>query len=94
MDRSSAGSATLQTLVGASAIDEVSHNPTGAVLKLHILVDSSSVEVFANDGEVAMTACFFPEPEATGVELYALDGTVRLNRLAFYPLSSATPATD
>ena len=37
----------------------------GPKIKLQILVDRSSIEVFADDGRVAMSSCFIP---ATGHE--------------------------
>jgi fructan beta-fructosidase len=30
-------------------------------IKFHIFVDRSSIEVFANNGEIAMTSLIFPE---------------------------------
>ena len=32
-------------------------------LTLRILVDRTSIEVFANDGKVVMTSCFLPDPK-------------------------------
>jgi fructan beta-fructosidase len=45
--------------------------PGGALTELHVVVDRSSVEVFA-DG-VAVTALVFPPPDAVGIELYSSD---------------------
>jgi sucrose-6-phosphate hydrolase SacC (GH32 family) len=36
------------------------------------------VEVFANDGQVAMTNLVFPKPQSTGVALFAEGGTAQL----------------
>ena len=44
------------------------------VLRLHILIDRCSVEVFADDGRVAMTNLVFPPADAQGIELYATGG--------------------
>jgi len=44
-------------------------------LKLQVFMDTSSVEIFINDGEFVMTARIFPEPESEGIEIFALDGT-------------------
>ncbi|CAM4384883.1 glycoside hydrolase family 32 protein [Paenibacillus alkaliterrae] len=57
-------------------------------LKLHIFVDQSSVEVFANDGEIAVTDQIFPDPTSTGMELYVKDGEAKLVSLKLYPLQS------
>jgi fructan beta-fructosidase len=44
------------------------------VLHLHIFIDSCSLEVFGNHGRAVITDLIFPEPNATGLELYASDG--------------------
>ncbi|MBV9501264.1 MAG: glycoside hydrolase family 32 protein [Acidobacteriaceae bacterium] len=44
------------------------------VLRLHILVDRCSVEVFAQDGRIAMTSLVFPPPGTHGLEAYARGG--------------------
>jgi fructan beta-fructosidase len=46
----------------------------GNELRLHILVDRSSVEVFAEDGLIAMTNLIFPPPGARRVEFYSKGG--------------------
>jgi sucrose-6-phosphate hydrolase SacC (GH32 family) len=43
-------------------------------LELEVLVDRSSIEVFANGGQVAMTSLVFPPAEANGIEAYATGG--------------------
>jgi sucrose-6-phosphate hydrolase SacC (GH32 family) len=43
-------------------------------LELEVLVDRSSIEVFANGGQVAMTSLVFPHAEANGIEAYATGG--------------------
>jgi fructan beta-fructosidase len=47
---------------------------THGILRLNILVDRSSVEVFAADGRVASTNLIFPPSGTTGAEVYAKDG--------------------
>lgn len=39
--------------------------------KLHVFVDRSSVEVFANDGERVISDRIYPPPGSEGIELYA-----------------------
>jgi sucrose-6-phosphate hydrolase SacC (GH32 family) len=46
----------------------------GAELKLHILIDESSVEVFAGDGQVTLTNLVYPPKAGTKVEPYAVGG--------------------
>ena len=48
---------------------EVSLLPQQGKIKLHIFVDRSSVEVFGNDGEAALTDRIFPTSKMQQVEL-------------------------
>lgn len=62
-------------------------NRNGRV-KLHIFVDWSSVEVFANDGYTVITDRIFPKPESQDVALYAEGGTARLIYMDIWNLQS------
>ena len=44
------------------------------MLKLHLVIDRYSVEVFINDGEQVMTATLYTDPAATGIS-FAVDGS-------------------
>ncbi|GGG13567.1 invertase [Paenibacillus albidus] len=44
------------------------------MLTLHMFVDTSSVEVFVNDGEAVFSARIFPEQVSTGIRLFAEGG--------------------
>jgi fructan beta-fructosidase len=57
-------------------------------IKLHIFVDRSSVEVFANDGELVMTDRIYPPPGSNGIELYSLGGAAKVVSLSYWPLQS------
>jgi len=57
-------------------------------VKLHIFVDRSSVEVFANCGEKVMTNRIYPPPGTTGIELYSIGGTAKVISLSYWPLES------
>jgi fructan beta-fructosidase len=63
----------------------------GGVVRMRILVDSSSVEVFGNDGETVITDLVFPDEASGGVEIFATGGKCRVLSLEAYPLRSATP---
>jgi len=54
---------------------------TANTLDLQVLVDRSSVEVFAGDGRLAMSNLVYPDPDSTGVSLSATGGTAQLRRL-------------
>ncbi len=68
--------------------------PENGRIKLHIFVDWSSVEVFANGGKVVMTDQIFPEPASTGLELYAAEGAVKLVSMKVHTLKSIYSSRD
>ncbi|GAC1447877.1 MAG: levanase [Isosphaeraceae bacterium] len=55
-------------------------------VKLHLLVDATSVEVFADGGQVVLTDQIFPKPDSQGVSLFATSGTARLRSLEAWEL--------
>ncbi|MGW1951482.1 GH32 C-terminal domain-containing protein [Streptomyces sp. NPDC001920] len=57
-------------------------------VKLRILVDRSSVEVFGGNGEAVITDQIFPDPSSTGVEVFAEGGTATLDHLRAWQLTS------
>ncbi|NGO46722.1 GH32 C-terminal domain-containing protein [Streptomyces ureilyticus] len=57
-------------------------------VKLRILVDWSSVEVFGGNGEAVITDQIFPDPASTGVEVFAEGGTATLDHLRAWQLKS------
>jgi levanase len=60
---------------------------------LRILVDWSSVEVFADDGRRVITDQVFPGDASQGVQLFSEGGSTVLDQLAIRPLRSAWTAT-
>jgi fructan beta-fructosidase len=48
------------------------------LVRIRILVDTSSVEVFADQGQVVLTDQIFPDPSSNGVSLFANNGTATL----------------
>jgi fructan beta-fructosidase len=62
--------------------------PRNGRVALHVFVDHSSVEVFANDGARVLTHRIFPAPESDGVSLVAEGGTARLVGLDAWSLRS------
>jgi len=67
-------------------------SPVNGTIKLRILVDRTSIEVFANDGLVSMTSCFLPKNKTTGLELYATEGHVRVRSLRVAALKACHAA--
>ncbi|MFI7407248.1 GH32 C-terminal domain-containing protein [Streptomyces sp. NPDC049627] len=62
--------------------------PENGRVKLRILVDRSSVEVFGGSGEAVITDQIFPDPAGTGVEVFAEGGTTTLERMRAWQLRS------
>jgi fructan beta-fructosidase len=56
------------------------------VRTLAILVDRTSIEVFANEGETSLSACFLPTDDRLGVQ--CADGAVKLRSLRVFELQS------
>ena len=54
----------------------------------HIFVDSSSVEVFADDGHLVITERIFPQPDSSGLRLWAEGGTARVQTIDVWELGS------
>ncbi len=92
VDRSRSGSLPTAEFAARSAAPLVLH---GGRLKLDIWVDRSSVEVFADDGERVLTEQVFPAPGSDGIELFARDGSVRIESLDVWEIDeNARRAAD
>lgn len=61
--------------------------PSGKRLQLQLLLDRSTLEVFAADGTVVLSACIFPDADAQGISLQA-EGDIHIEQLAFWPLNA------
>jgi levanase len=59
------------------------------MVRLRILVDWSSVEVFAGHGERVITDQIFPSAASDGLQLFANGGSATLDSLAVIPLRSS-----
>jgi sucrose-6-phosphate hydrolase SacC (GH32 family) len=57
-------------------------------LTIKALVDKASIEVFVNDGKIALTDLFFPTEDYTKIELYSKGGNAELTSGTLYPLKS------
>lgn len=62
---------------------------TGGLLKLHIFVDRSSVEVFAQDGLITFSERIFPSEQSVGIELFAQKTAVTFRKIDVYELNAA-----
>ena len=62
--------------------------PVDGVLKLEILLDRSSIEIFANDGKMVMSSCFTSTENADGLYLFNTGGELFVEKLEIYPVKS------
>ena len=58
-------------------------------LRLRVLVDWSSVEVFVGDGEQVLTEQVLPDPRHRGLQLYARGGSACVGRATVWPMAPA-----
>ncbi len=69
---------------GKSALLE----PGGKPVRLRVLVDKTSIEIFAAGGRVTMCFCFLPDPKARPLGLFSRGGTARVRALDVWELES------
>ncbi|MGQ8335630.1 glycoside hydrolase family 32 protein [Sunxiuqinia sp. A32] len=62
--------------------------PEDGKIKLEILLDRTSIEIFGNDGKVVMTSGFTAEPDMQNVVLYNTGGELYIEQLEVYPMKS------
>ncbi|WP_284645733.1 glycoside hydrolase family 32 protein [Paenibacillus silviterrae] len=82
MDRTRAGK-------GDGGISEADLQPMNdGRIKLHIFLDRSSIELFANDGQRTITNRIYPDPSSIGVKLVSRNGNAELLELTAWRLHS------
>ena len=59
----------------------------GAV-KLRMIVDRDSVQVYANRGEATFMKLFYPHPSGMDLDLYSKGGTARIQAMETYRLQA------
>jgi fructan beta-fructosidase len=64
-------------------------SPQDGRIKLRVLVDRTSVEIFANDGARCLSFCVLLNPKERGLGLSAVGGAARLTALEVHELNSA-----
>jgi fructan beta-fructosidase len=60
----------------------------GKPLRLHILIDRTSMETFINDGQVTFTSCMLPEKDNLDITYLLTDGEILINELTIAELTS------
>ena len=90
IDRSKSGDVTFDPTFSGLQTAPLAPDARGRV-RLHILVDTSSVEVFTDQGQIVLTDQIFPGPDSNGVSLFAAGGTAKLVAGIGWHLKSAVP---
>lgn len=83
----SSKNAQLSRKLPISQVPVMVSGKNNSLLKLRILVDRSSVEVFAGDGRVVLSSLFFPNSSDKEFKIYAKGGSAKILSLTVYPLS-------
>lgn len=73
VDRTTSGRVSFHPAFAGRHEAPLEPGPDGTI-RLRILVDACSVEVFGNDGEAVITDLVFPDDDATGLALFAEGG--------------------
>jgi fructan beta-fructosidase len=60
---------------------------TNTAVKLTVLLDKSSLEVFVNDGEAALTTYIHPPAGADAIAVFATGGSAEIKNLTIKDLS-------
>ena len=71
------------------AVHTAALQPVDGRVRLHILIDRASVEVFANDGLVVFSEQVFPSDDSNGLELFVDGEQVQLRALDIWQLAPA-----
>ena len=63
--------------------------PIDGKIKLQILVDRTSLEVFGNNGLLSMSSCTLPEDDNKSLAVFCKGGQANLLKLSVWELNSA-----
>ena len=86
IDRSKSGKAPSNVGAFLQAFSSKINKTADGKIQLHIFVDASSLEVYANDGEITGTTEIFPNRSSQGIEVYSVGGNTQAT-IQYYPLS-------
>jgi fructan beta-fructosidase len=64
-------------------------SPENGLIRLRILADRGSLEIFGNDGRAALSVAAIPDPENRSVRLMAADGAATFRSLIVHKLRSS-----
>ena len=63
-------------------------SPEDGKIKLEILIDRTSIEIFGNDGSLVMSVCFSTIPNADDIIFFNNGGEVLVEKLEVFPIKS------
>jgi fructan beta-fructosidase len=86
VDRTKSGEHSFST--SFPIIQEAPLKLKGNQIKIQMFIDASSIEVFANDGEIAITSLLFPSEELKELLLSSQDGRMKVTYLELTELGS------
>ncbi len=86
IDRTHAGKTAFHEKFAAKSLVFAPREATDAVLRLRLLLDAASVELFADNGQTAMSAIFFPHEDFNQASLYAKNGRAAFSGGTVWPL--------
>jgi fructan beta-fructosidase len=62
--------------------------PVDNRIKLEILLDRTSIEIYANDGKTVISNCFTPEGGYEDIELFSNGGELEVVKMDIYKMKS------
>jgi fructan beta-fructosidase len=86
IDRSKSGDINFHPAFAKQSRYETPLATINGKISLHIFLDNSIVEVFANNGQAAMTAQLFPDRNSNGIELFSNGKKVVFESVNYWPI--------
>ncbi|MBC8569357.1 cadherin-like beta sandwich domain-containing protein [Zongyangia hominis] len=77
----------------STGVKSLSLAPNGDKLKLRILVDTSIIDAFGNDGITSVNTFYYPNSANTGMEFFTTGGNVKVDSMNIYAMNSAWSET-
>ncbi len=68
--------------------EDIKVKPVGGRIRLHILVDRTSIEIFPNEGSLCLFRCFPLDSDNRCLEVFATGGSAKVHTLNVWPLKS------
>jgi hypothetical protein len=62
--------------------------PVNNKVKFHLLIDRTSLEVFANDGLFSLSSCMLPADNNKSIGVFCMGGEVKIGSLTVWELNS------